>query len=291
MNKLQKEIRSIKNQIRKKFGKELVSLIHIGSSLRPNEMFSNSDIDFVAVIKKKPKDWFTSVDSSYETNILTYSKYQFRNLIKEGSPVPLMAVKFGKILFDRGFLKFDAKPTEKTIETWAQNGLSVFSSSIMEFFAAGCICCYLKDVHHSARSFLRAQILKEKGILCESDKDIIRNVDDIELRNIFEKLIKYRKNFIDFPFDFMKMHRMKRIRGKSAEPLLLLENLAHKMIFLFYGKRMYGLSETIEKIKFPFDHFVSVFLTAKEEGKEGYYVSVVDKNDKLQFLEFPLYKD
>ncbi len=291
MKKLQKEIKGIEKQIRKKFGKELVSLIHIGSSLRPKEMFPNSDIDFVVVINKKPKDWFTSVDSSYETNILTYSKQQFAKLIKEGSPVPLMAVRFGKVLLDKDFLKFDAKPTEKTIETWMQNGFSVFSSAIMEFFAVSCACCYLKDAHHSARSFLRAHILKEKGILCESDADVLKNTDDAEMRRIFEKLIKFRKRLDSFPFDFMKLHRMKNVKGKSAEPLLLLEKLAHKIVFLFYGKRMCKLSEIIEKIKFPFDHIVSLFLTAKEAGKESYYASVVDKNGKMKFLEFPLYEN
>ncbi|MFZ3076889.1 MAG: hypothetical protein WA139_00355 [Candidatus Aenigmatarchaeota archaeon] len=290
MSKLQKEIKSIESQIKKKFGSELVSLIHIGSSLRPKEMFSNSDIDFVAVVKKKPKDWFTSVDSSYETNILAYSKHQFRNLIKEGSPVPLMAVKFGKTLFDNNFLKFDAKPTEKTIETWVQNGFSIFSSAIMEFFAAGCVCCYLKDTHHSARSFLRAQILKEKGILCESDKDIIKNTDDDGMRRIFEKLINFRKNLISFPFDFMKLHRMKKVSGKSAEPLLLLEQLMHEMAFRFYEKKMHKLSEIINKIEVPFDRIHSIFLTTKDEGKESYFVSIIDKKDKLQFMEFPLYK-
>ncbi len=219
-----------------------------------------------------------------------------------------MAVKFGKILFGKDFLKFNTKPTEITIETWVQNGLSVFSSAIMEFFAASCACCYLKDAHHSARSFLRAQTLKDKSILCESDKDILKNIDDAELKNIFEKLIKFRKNLDSFPFDLarkrsfrlrrkaglfvrMKMYRMKRISGKSAEPLLLLEKLAHKMIFLFYGKRMCKLSETIEKISQPFDHIHSIFLTTKEEGKERYYVSIADKGDKMKFLEFPLYKD
>lgn len=288
---LKREVRSVERQLRKKFGRKLVSLVQIGSSLRPKEMFPNSDIDFVAILDKKPKERFVSVDSAMETGILPFSRWQFRAALKDGMPVAVMAVKFGKVLFDRKyFVKLAARPNKNTVETWMENGLSIFSSSIMEFFAVSCACCYLRDAHHSARSFLRAYILKKKGILCETDRDILRNTDDKELRKIFVKLIEFRKRIDAFPFDFMKMRRMKKIGGRSAMPLLLLEKLAHKIVYLMRGKRMRTLAETIGRIKKPYDHISSVYLTTRREGrKEKYLVSLVQKNDKMEFLEFPLY--
>lgn len=154
-----------------------------------------------------------------------------------------------------------------------------------------CACCYLRDAHHSARSFLRAYILKEKGLLCESDKYIIKSTKDRELRRIFKRLIRFRKRIDTFPFDFMKLRRMRRINGRSAEPLLMLEKLAHKTVYLMYGKRMRTLAETIRRIKKPYDHIHSIYLTTRrrEGEKEKYLVSVVQKNDKMKFLDFPLY--
>lgn len=288
---LKREVRSVERQIRRKFGSKLVSLVQMGSSLRPKEMFPNSDIDFVIVLNKKPKERFVSVDSAIETSILPFSRWQFRKALKYGMPVAVMAVKFGKVLFDRNyFLKLAAKPNENTVETWMENGLSIFSSAIMEFFAVSCACCYLRDAHHSARSFLRAMILRKKGILCETDGDIIRSIDDEELRKIFWQLIKFRKNIDRFPFDFMKMRRMRRVKGRSAEPLLLLETLAHKIVCLMHGKRMRTLAGTIGRIKKPYDHIHSIYLTTRREGRnEKYLVSLVKKGDKMEFLEFPLY--
>lgn len=290
--KLEREIRSVERQVKKKFGRKLVSLVQIGSSLRPKEMFPNSDIDFVAILGKKPKDRFVSVDSAMETSILPFSRWQFRAALKDGMPVAVMAVKFGKALFDRKyFVKLAAKPNKNTVETWMQNGLSIFSSAIVEFFAVSCACCYLRDAHHSARSFLRAYILEKKGVLCETDRDIIRNTDDKELKKIFGKLIKFRKNIDSFPFDFMKMRGVKKIGGRSARPLLLLEKLAHKIVYLMRGKRMRTLAETIGRIKKPYDHISSVYLTTgRNGGKEKYLVSLVKKGDKkMEFLEFPVY--
>lgn len=289
--KLEKEVRNVEMQLRKKFGRKLVSIVQIGSSLRPKEMFSNSDVDFVVILDEKPKKRFVSVDSAIETSILPFSRWHFGKALKDGMPVAVMAVKFGKVLFDRNyFSKLNARPGKNTVETWMQNGLSIFSSAIMEFFAASCACCYLRDAHHSARSFLRAYILKKKGILCETDRDIIRSIDDEELRKIFGHLIKFRKNIDSFPFDFMKMCRMRGIRGRSAAPLLLLEKLAHKIIYLMHGKRMRTLAETIGRIKKPYDHIHSIYLTTRREGrKQKYLVSLVKKGDDMEFLEFPLY--
>ncbi len=100
MSKMQKEIKSIESQIRKKFGNDLISIIQIGSSLRPKEMFPNSDIDFVVILKKKPKDWFASVNSSYETNILTCTETSF--------PACRKSKRFSRIL-EISIQKFDKK--------------------------------------------------------------------------------------------------------------------------------------------------------------------------------------
>lgn len=292
---IKKDVENIAKQLKRKFSSNLISIIQTGSSLRPNEMFPNSDLDFVVITKHKPKERFFSADSKFETNILAYSIYQFKKLLKEGNPIALMAAKFGKTLFNRNLEDLEAKQTNQTAKTWLENGLSVFGSAIMEYFSATCVCCYLKDTHHSARSLLRAYILKNKGILCASDYDILNNIEE-NYKRVFEKLIEYRQNLDNFPFDFMKLHKTREIKGRSTKPLLMLEYLAQGIIHELKGKSMHSLRETIDSIKEPYDHIHSIRLS-HESGQ--YIVSLVlneagrnikDYKPEMKFLEFPLYK-
>lgn len=151
---LEREARSVEKQLRRKFGSRLVSLVQIGSSLRPKDMFSNSDIDFVIVLNKKPKGRVVSVDSAIETGILPFSRWQFRKVLKDGSPMALMAVKFGRVIFDRGyFAMLTGHPTKNTWETWMENGLSIFSSA-----NRGIIRCVLRVLLLAGRPSLGKEL-------------------------------------------------------------------------------------------------------------------------------------
>ncbi len=293
-----REIKRITRQLKKDSG--IVSIIQFGSSLKPREMFSNSDIDFVVITKRKRKQRSIYIKSNFESDFLVYSKNEFKEMQEKGHPIALTAINFGKILYnkDKGFKLEQVEPTELTIKTWMNNGMNVFNSAIMEYFAMGCPCCYLKAVHHSARNLLKALILKNKDILCQTNKEILQNLPRKYQRK-YQKLINYRKNLNDFEFDIEKILKIKKIKGKTAKPLLCLESLVHNIIFEMKQKKMYSLREIInkaeEKINYiNYDHINLIYFS---RDLKQYFINLVlnnqDKKDykpKMKFLRFPLFK-
>lgn len=290
-----REVASIVSQLKQKLGINLVAIVQIGSSLRPREMVEESDIDFVVVTKRKiPWKRRIRVDSSYETNILDYSGREFKRLLAKGEPVPLMTVKFGRIWFGRKWIVMFGEPkaTNYTSERWHELGLRVYSMAIAEYFSGSCVCCYLKDCHHAIRSLLRAQIVRNKNLLCETDDDIINNTDDAKLGKLFVKLRQYRKKPSRILLSIYSSEKaMCGLHGRAAKPLLIAENIIHKIVAKVERKNIYSFADIIMKARHrrPNHRIHSIWLSTREEGCAEYLVTLFNKKNKISHIHLPFY--
>ncbi|MFW6196098.1 MAG: hypothetical protein ACOC5D_02060 [Thermoplasmatota archaeon] len=178
-------------------------LIQCGSTLRKEDYTRGSDLDFLAIYnEEKDKRWKHDFDESIDISILNRSKEEFLNRLENGHPFDLMALKFGKIRKDDGFLQ-DLDPsqyssTKRTIKVWIRSGLNHYSEMIndldypIDFFNAA---------YHSFRSFSRILILKESNKLVECDRNIKKALQKLDKKAEvhFWTLRKDRLNPTDIP--------------------------------------------------------------------------------------------
>ncbi|MEF8836160.1 MAG: hypothetical protein V5A76_08395 [Candidatus Thermoplasmatota archaeon] len=177
-------------------------LIQSGSSLREEDFAPGSDLDLLALFdEEKEERWGHDHSDGLEISMMKESKTKFLDGLKEGDPFELMALKFGKVRRDDGFLKdldrSKYSPTERTHEVWIRSGLNQYSKMInnnlypIDFYNAA---------YHSFRSFSRTILLKEKEVIEERDKRIKEELADLD-----EKASDYfwslRKDRFDIPKD------------------------------------------------------------------------------------------
>ncbi len=264
-----------------------VGFIHFGSSVYSKQFFVESDIDLMAIVTRKPKESLEVDNKILGKKIVDvathiYSKKEFTLMTQQGHPLAIMALQFGRIIYDPTHflqqLKQKAKPTEKTGETWLDNALRTYSFAIMGYFSRSCVGCYLKDVHHAARTFLRAYILQKKGILCQRDEDIL-SFCPRELCPHFQKIINARKKgkLPGYEITFW-IPAQKAFKDKIAELLLSLEKIVTFTLKELKNKKIYTLQQTAAKIKGKIHTFVL--------GK-NYGIMVAKKR---KWIELPLYK-
>lgn len=162
-------------KLRKKGG--VASIVQIGSSLRKEDFGPDSDLDLL-VVYGHPVRRTMSYDRAQgiEIQLIRRDRKQFVRMLEEGNPVDLIALRFGKVLYDDGFLAETKKkgfgPTESTIKGWVRTA----SFNLMDAahnYTFPCACDYFKALHHAAREFCRAMLLKERGVLLEGDKAVL----------------------------------------------------------------------------------------------------------------------
>lgn len=271
-----------------------VSIVQIGSSLRKGEFFKNSDLDLFIIYRNPVKDRLKiEYQEEVEINLIRRGQQQYLKFLNEGNPVDLIALKFGHVLWDKGFFKklkiADIKPTFKTYELWMHTASFNISDAFCNYSFPTCMCCYFKSLHHAARDFSRAVILKEKNKLLEGDKDVIK-----ELKNTYPYLVsKYnliidgRRRYNRFRDNHVKTVKIKpNQRGKY---LLACEDfaiLAHKIVLNIKLPRFNNLISGLED-KYRIDHFSSYFL---EPEKRRLLTTFVLKNGKMKILPFDLVK-
>ncbi len=117
----------------------LIGFIHFGSSVYSKQFFIESDIDLMAIVTRKPKESL-EVDNKIiskhfvDVAIHIYPKKEFISMAKQGHPLAIMALKFGRIIYDQNdflkTLKQKAKPTEKTTEIWLDNAMRTYTKSV-----------------------------------------------------------------------------------------------------------------------------------------------------------------
>jgi hypothetical protein len=293
------EVKRLIRAINEKYSDNLVSLVQMGSSLRPNEMFPESDLDFVAILRRAPKDRFSighelRFQPTREFGLHMFSKRQFVKELKEGRPIPLMSVKYGRIVLDDGFLErlgSSWEPTELTFKLWYDHGWTAWSRAICDLICAD-DCCYLRDCHHAARNFLRAWLLRKRRILCGTDKEILENISK-EFKSDYSKLMKWRMGH-SYTLDFMKMRKLKTIseRSRYAKPLFTAERLITNIVSEIENKRLRSLIEVIADIDEPYDHIALIFAHRGKRRYERsvYYVTLVKPDEKMKHLRMRLFE-
>jgi predicted nucleotidyltransferase len=251
-SEIREVVRKATNQIKRKF--KPIVIIQFGSSLYSKNMMIESDADLMVILRRRvkyPIETFLFDNIEVEAHLV--SKRDFIKSIKNGFPLTLMAVRFGRVIYGpRDFLekyKNKALPTRKTIEIWYDNAWRVFHFAILDYISRGCVGCYLKDCHHAARSFLRAFILKARSIVCEKDEEILSNVPK-NIQRAYKTLIEIRKNGEIFPFKLkLKFEASFLFKDEEARPLLLLEKIAKFVVKEMEGKEMKSLREIVKGLK------------------------------------------
>lgn len=248
------EIQSLVEFYTQRFNREgAISAFQIGSSLRKEDFFENSDLDFLVIYDKKVKKDFLYENREIEINIIRRNKEKFLEFLNKGNPVDLVALNFGKILFGHEFVsklrrkKF--KGTEKTIESWIKTASFNFSAAANNYPFPTCTCCYFKDLHHSSRDFSRAIILKEKEKLTESNAMIIKELGSIypELAKEYKFILKGRKNYQKF--EPIYEERKKIEYDELGKYLLSVEVFARKAYNVLLNLEIPKINDLISEIE------------------------------------------
>lgn len=271
-----------------------ISIIQLGSSLRKDEFMGNSDLDLLVIYKNPIKKGLKfESHNEIEVNLIRRGKKQYLESLIEGNPVDLIALNFGKVLWDKGFFKKletgNYKPTKRTTEFWIHTASFNISDTFHNYSLPTCMCCYFKALHHAARDFSRAIILKEREKLVESDKDVIRELNKAhpDLVGKYKLILSGRRRFEDFRDNLIKANKIRaNQRGKF---LLACEDFAILAYKIVLNLRLPKINSIISKLEteYRLNHFSGYFLYPE---KKKIQISFRLKNGELKILYFDLEK-
>jgi len=245
---------------------EVISIVQIGSSLRKKDFNSYSDLDFLVIQKKKAKDFLQHGNiKNIETNIVRHGKSQFLNSLKEGNPIDLVALKFGKIMFDNGFFesqrKISYKPNKNTIDRWMHTA-SFNLSDASRAYSMPASEEYFKSLHHAAREFCRAIIVKEFGEVVEGNTAILDRLKHKHpgLYKSFKLIIYGRKSY---EYTDLALINHKRIKNSGhGKYLLAAEETAIGAFRICRNVKMPRINNLLYKLskRVEIDYFMGFYL-------------------------------
>jgi len=279
----------------KKLRKEgAISITQMGSSLRKDKFIDNSDLDLLVVYEKPVKKNIKIEYNEIEVNILRRGKNQLVKLLIEGNPVDLIALKFGKVLFDKGTLKNlrnkNFKPTKQTIKKWMHTASFNLMSASHNYSLPACICCYFKSLHHAARDFSRAIILKEKGELIDGDKHIIKELKFLcpDLIEKYGLILEGRKNFEKFEQKCVETVYIKR--NELGRYLLAAEDFARRAFGIALNMKLPKVNKLISYLKEKYEIYHFHGFSLSPERKE-LLIGLILKDDEVKISQYDLEKE
>lgn len=286
--------RLVKKYLKRLKKDNVVSIVQVGSTLRKKEFVGNSDLDLLVIYENSVRDRIKiEYQSETEVNLIRRGKQQYLKYLKAGNPVDLIALKFGKVLWDKGFFKklkrSNFEPTAKTHEFWMHTASFNISDAFCNYSLPTCICCYFKSLHHAARDFSRAIILKERNKLVEGDKDVIMELKKIQphLVNKYRIILDGRRNYDSFRDNPIKTIKIRpNQRGKfllSCEDFAI---LAYKNVLNMNLPKINNLISNLQN-EYKIDHFSSYFL---EPETMQILITLSLKSGMLKMLKFDLAK-
>jgi len=272
--------------------KNVVSIVQIGSSLRKEDFKQNSDLDFLVIYENPVKKSIELENvNGIEITLIKHGKKQFLKSLGEGNPVDLIALSFGKILYDTGFFtgikKKKFEPNEKTIEKWIHTATFNLMDAATNYSLPSCMCCYFKALHHAAREFSRVMILKEEKELLEGDKAILDRLkaNHPDLYHKFMLIIDGRKNYEKFEQKYIKYPKIKS--SGLGKYLLAAENIAIKALKISMGLNVPKVNELISRLqkKYKIDHYHSFYI---DPERKELTLHLILKGDRPGFFRYSL---
>ena len=263
---------------------DVISIVQIGSSLRKEDFTPYSDLDFLVIYKKTVKD-FLRHDKirDFEVNIIQHGKNQFVKSLKEGNSVDLVALKFGRVLYDNGFFEQQRdtgyKPTQKTVDKWLHTASFNLGDASINYTLPACMCCYFKSLHHAAREFCRAIIVKEHNKVVEGNNDIINMLRDKypKICKNFELIINGRRSYDNFDSKLIKS-RFSRNSG-LGKYLLAAEEIAIEAFRICKNLEISKVNDLISRLakKYQIEYFHSFHLIPESKR---ILINLILKRDK-----------
>ena len=224
----------------------------------------------------------------FNIQMLRYGKKQFLKSVKEGIPVNLISLKFGKVLYDNDFFselkKKGFQPTEKTIERWVSSAAFNLGDAAMNYSFPTCISEYFKSLRNAARGFCSILILKEKGIVVDGIRMILDNLDHPNLCEKFRLVIKGKKEGKELKR--IVMHQKIKASG-HGKYLLAAEDIAIKALKISMGLNVPKANKLIAQLqkKYDIDHYHGFWLNP---GNKELMLHMVLKGDRSGFFRYSL---
>lgn len=288
-----KEIQGlVKTYIEKLKRDNVLTVVQLGSSLREDEFTGNSDLDLLVIYRNPVRDRLKiKYHNEIEVNLVRRGKQQYLKSLRAGNPVDLIALKFGKVLADKGFFKnLEAdrfKPTAGTAGFWMHTASFNFSDAFHNYSLPSCMCCYFKALHHASRDFSRAIILTESKKLVEGNKDVIMELKKSHpgLAGKYRLILDGRRNFESFKNNLIKADK---IRGnRRGRFLLACEDFAALAYRVVLNIKLPKFNSLITRLQaeYKIDHFGSYFV---DPEKKNILITLFLKSGKHKMLKFDL---
>lgn len=187
----------VKKEANATFGRDLVTLVHMGSSAHPDAQFvSLSDVDIMVVTRMKTRKKLRVEADEREVQVVVRSKRKFLSLLRNGNPLELSTVRYGRVIYgDREMIE-DMRnrfgPTEHTWKVWLATSSRRYAFALAVYAFPGCACCFVNDLYHAARESMKARVLKENGVMIERLEEIMDWCRKYGLEDNYERLLKIR---------------------------------------------------------------------------------------------------
>jgi len=262
-----------------------VLIFQVGSSLKAADFLKGlSDVDFLAVYLEEQKQGL-AVDFDeklgVEINVIKRSVGQFEAAAATGSSVELGAVYFGKVLFDADAYAEKLKHFKPSVETahkLVEAGSRNFSVASIDMPPTAPYD-FLKELHHAAKNFARALILKRLDQFVDGNTEILKHLEiiDKDLADNFRRIVNYRKRFSNAPPLFGEHRAIGK--GWYGKAFLAAERLMKAAYFEVDGLKLEFINDLIRKARCELGGKTSFHGVWFDETTKEVALSVIVKNE------------
>ncbi|MBT4504207.1 MAG: hypothetical protein HOC74_41155 [Gemmatimonadetes bacterium] len=223
----------------------LVSLVLIGSLRNQDFVPGLSDIDLWILGRwLKPALRIELVEKyghQVEVNLICRNQAFLRGELRQGTPVDLVALRYGQVLYDDGFFRTLRRKahrysvTPATREMWMKSSARWLSTAIYQYFHPNCPHCFFGALYHAGRDLLRAHLIAHGADLVEG-WEIEAAIENRwpDLAEAFGRIRWARAHWQSYAFPQFK--KRLQIESELGELLLSLEYIA-RSVYRSYGLR------------------------------------------------------
>lgn len=176
-----------------------IMVTQVGSTLRPKEMFYDSDLDIVAVYPgilpagASRFEYKFNQKHKIEVNIIREPLNTFIRKLTDGNPFETICAQFGQPIVGKRILDDipQPKPTFLTAARWMDNAAYHLSNMMAEYPMVSGTEFYTA-AQKAARSALRAAVLVETKKLVETNADLVSELPT-DIRDMYLELLTLRR--------------------------------------------------------------------------------------------------